>query len=51
MWQKVSNYGLKLYLQQIPNAKCIIGFDLGLKSTGVAISSMNLKHAFVLFCL
>ena len=49
MWQKVSNYGLKLYLQQKGNPKCIIGFDFGMKSTGVSISSLDLKHAFVLF--
>jgi len=47
MWQKMSNYGFKLHLQQIPNPKCLIGFDFGLKNTGVAISSMDLKHAFV----
>jgi hypothetical protein len=47
MWQKLSNYGLKLHIQQQPFPKTLIGIDFGMKSTGLAITSSDILHAFV----
>jgi molecular chaperone DnaK (HSP70) len=47
MWQKLTPYALKLHLQQQPFPKTIIGIDFGTKSTGVAVTSSDLLHAFV----
>ena len=46
-WMKLSKYAFKLYLQQLPFPKTILGLDLGLKSSGMAITSSDMKHAFV----
>lgn len=47
MWKKMSNFGLKLHIQQKPFPKCLIGFDFGLRSTGVSITSSDCLHSFV----
>lgn len=46
-WIKMSNYAFKLWIEQRPSPKVLIGFDLGLKSTGLSITSLDLKHAYV----
>ena len=46
-WIKMSNYGFKLWLERRSSPKVLIGFDLGLKSTGLSITSSDLKHAYV----
>jgi hypothetical protein len=43
----MSSYALKLHLQQQPFPKTIIGIDFGMKSTGLAVTSSDLLHAFV----
>ena len=43
----MSNYAFKLWLEQEPFPKLLIGFDLGLKSTGLSITSSDLKYAYV----
>lgn len=44
----MSHYAFKLYIQQQPFPKILIGFDFGMKSTGVAVTSSDLLHAFVI---
>lgn len=46
-WIKMSNYAFKLWVEQQPYPKILIGFDLGLKSSGLSITSLDLKHAYV----
>ena len=46
-WAKMSNYALKLWIEQQPFPKVVMGFDLGLKSTGISITSSDLRHAYV----
>lgn len=46
-WLKLSNYAFKLFVEQQPFPKILLGFDVGIKSTGVSVSSSDLKHAFV----
>lgn len=48
IWQKLSNYGLKLHIQQQPFPKTLIGIDFGMRSTGLAVTSSDLRHAFYL---
>jgi hypothetical protein len=45
--KKLSNYTMKMYLQSQPDPKQLIGFDVGAKHTGCAISCMNLKKPYV----
>ena len=47
-WIKHSNYAFKLWVEQQKCPKILLGFDMGLKSTGVAVTSSDLQHAFVL---
>jgi hypothetical protein len=46
-WKKMTNYGFKLYVEQQPFPKVLIGFDLGLGNTGVSVTSSDLQHAYV----
>lgn len=46
-WIKMTNYAFKLHVEQLPFPKSLMAFDVGLKSTGVAITSSDMKHAFV----
>lgn len=46
-WKKMTNYGLKLHIEQKPFPKVMLGFDLGQSYSGVAISSSDLRHAYV----
>ena len=47
MWKCMSNYGLKLAVQGLPSPKTLLGIDLGMRSTGIAISSGDMKNAYV----
>ena len=38
---------MKLFMQGQPFPKTIMGFDLGIKNTGVSITGSDLRHAFV----
>ena len=51
IWQKLSSYGLKLHVQQHSFPKTLIGVDFGLRSTGLAVTSSDLRHAFFLSTL
>ena len=46
-WIKLTNYAFKLWVEQQKAPKVLLGFDMGLKSTGVAVTSSDLQHAFV----
>lgn len=46
-WIKMTNYSFKLYVEQQIFPKTLMAFDMGLKSTGVAITSSDMRHAFV----
>ena len=46
-WVKMTNYAFKLHVEQQPFPKTLMAFDVGLKSTGVAITSSDMRHAFV----
>lgn len=46
-WIKLSLYSFRLWVEQQPFPKVLIGIDPGLKSTGLSITSQDLKHAFV----
>ena len=46
-WVRLSNYAFKLWTEQKGFPKVLMGFDVGSKSTGVAISSSDLRHTFV----
>ena len=46
-WIHMSNYAFKIWLEQQPFPKVLIGFDIGMKYTGVSITSSDLRHAFV----
>ena len=42
-----TNYGLKLYIQNLPNPKSLVALDIGTSFTGCAISCNNLKKSYV----
>jgi hypothetical protein len=44
----MSNFAFKLWIEKQPFPKTLVGFDIGTKSTGVSITSSDLKYAFVL---
>ena len=47
----MSNYAFKIWVEQQTCPKVLIGFDIGLKYTGVSITSSDLKHAFVSYSI
>lgn len=47
MWKELSNYGMKLFMQGQAFPKTMMGFDLGIRNTGVSITGSDLRHAFV----
>jgi hypothetical protein len=42
---------MKLFMQAQPFPKTMMGFDLGIKNTGVSITGSDLRHAFVCLVL
>jgi hypothetical protein len=46
-WVNMTNYAFKLHVEQQPFPKTLMAFDVGLKSTGVAVTSSDMRHAFV----
>ena len=45
--KKLSNYGLKMYVESQPSPKQLISFDIGTVHTGCAISCFNIKKPYV----
>ena len=46
-WKQMSQFGLKLYLNQQPGPKKLLGFDIGSINTGVSVSCDSLTNAYV----
>lgn len=50
-WKKVSSFAMKLHLNRIEGPKQVLALDIGTLSTGVAISCLDLKKAYVKYFL